>query len=188
MRYNDEQIKAFNDALDNATTFEQGAKYLATLTAAALRAVCKSRDLDQGGGPAECAKRILAARFDTGTGRPRRAVAPAFTPPSQRVPSREPRRTADTNHAGRYAFLDRIGRRCDAYGRTCHTNRATRRLVVQPLNPDGQPEGEQQTVLSCSRHVNWYRYSGKYTLVSEDTLPPVDPALEHGKSTSTRRT
>ncbi len=86
------------------------------------------------------------------------------------------RQYSPTEYIRRAERLERLGRRCDANGRTCIHNAATRRITVLNLDPrTGEPVdgAEPFDVLSCSRHTkNWTR-SAAYKVINIEPLPHV---------------
>ena len=93
--------------------------------------------------------------------------APEFQPPERR-----PRRLiSPAAQERRFAYLDAIGRRCDADERRCRTG-ATVRFKIEPLCA-GQPAGEPIEKQSCTRHRRLYEDSpDRYRVLETHQLPP----------------
>ena len=79
--------------------------------------------------------------------------------------------------------LSRIGRRCDANGRTCIHNAATRRLTVVAADPatgEAKPDAVPYQVLSCSRHQRNWVHNRAYVVLNVEQLPPRESAPGRG--------
>ncbi len=85
-----------------------------------------------------------------------------------------PRALPPDKLAKRYAYLERIGRRCDGGNRRCHQNAAKVEFRVRDVDPaTGQPTGEPYTLKSCTPHRNSFeRNTARYQVLAIRELPP----------------
>ena len=95
-----------------------------------------------------------------------------MTAPEFRQPEQRPRRLLSPDAADRrYRYLDSIDRRCDAQDRHCITA-ATVVIRAIPLK-DGEPDGGEIELKSCTRHRRQFVYvPDKLRILSEVKLPP----------------
>lgn len=116
---------------------------------------------------------------------------PNFDQPEQQKPADKDRKNVrrfglgynytQQEAAGRKAFLTKIDRLCSAFAdsdRPCIAQRANREFILFELDSDGNRTSENPIrKLSCGRHRAIFLggvETGKYELVSETKLPPVE--------------
>lgn len=105
-------------------------------------------------------------------------TTPEFREPSRpkNAPgtSKRNRRLTDEQAERRYAYLDLIDRRCDAYGRRCIT---AANVVIRaiPLSTGGE-EGDEVELKSCTRHKRQFIATpDRYRPITVVDLPPGVP-------------
>lgn len=101
-------------------------------------------------------------------------TTPEFQQPEFQQPERRPRRLLSKPALERrFAYLDTIGRRCDADSRRCITAATVAFQVLRVDPATKQPIREPVTVQSCTRHRRVFEHSpDQYRVLSATQFPP----------------